>query len=61
MLMLNNNLLVTTESLETYQIGETYFVTHPLTGELHEITTGRGVTPEEWEAFLKFKCGQANK
>ncbi len=55
--MLNNKLLVTTEPLNTYQIGEAYFVTHPLTGELHEITSGRSVTAEEWEAFLEFIGG----
>lgn len=59
--MLNNKLLVTTEPLDTYQIGEAYFATHPLTGELHEITTGRAVTTEEWEAFLEFKGGLALK
>lgn len=59
--MLNNKLLVIKDSLDTYQIGETYFVTHPLTGELHEIKTGRSVTAEEWEAFLEFKGGLALK
>lgn len=54
--LLNKNLLlVTSEQLASVQIGECYFVTHPETGMMHEITTGRLPNEEEWDAYLQYK------
>ncbi len=50
----NGKMLVTPEPVNCYQIGENYFVVHPITGMLHEIESGRIVTADEGEAYLDF-------
>lgn len=50
----NGKILVTPEPVNCYQIGEKYFVVHPITGILHEIESGRIVTAEEGDAYLDF-------
>lgn len=59
-MILDGKLLVTPEPVTCYQIGENYFVAHPITGVLHEIETGRKVTVAEGDAHREYILSKSN-
>ena len=47
-------MLVYKVEIEAYRIGDKTFVVNPTDGYMHEITTGRSGTDEEWAAYREF-------